>query len=181
MSFAIAHHHKKIRDIGLGLVLYEAFNNVFDLVFYPLALTLWGIVIGGIVATGLSLVINTLVFWLYDHMRVDWLGAHALRQLEEEENKSNLEKLITWLGKEKRSWHERILSPLVFIALTLPIDPVIVAIHHRKQHFKGVTARDWSLLAGATLAANLWWIAKLGLVIACIEWLWHIIFRALFG
>lgn len=176
MPSLLATHHTKIRDISVGLVLYESFNTVYDLIFYPVVLATLGLVHGALLATGISLVVNIVIFWMYDHMRVDWLGAHALRQLEHEENKSNIEHLITWLGKKKMAWYEKLASPVVFVGLTLPIDPVIVAIHYRRQHFKGVTARDWGLLLAATIAANIWWAAKLGIVISAIELIWHILF-----
>lgn len=176
MSSLLATHHTKIRDISIGLTVYETFNAVFDLMFYPVALAALGIARGALIATGISLVVNIIIFWLYDRLRVDWLGAHALRQLEHEENKSNIEHLLTWLGKKKVTWYEKVASPIVFIGLTLPIDPVIVAIHYRRQHFKGVTVRDWMLLLGATLAANIWWTLKLGVVISAIEIVWHLLF-----
>lgn len=164
-------HRKRIQEIGLGLFAWETVNFIFDWIFYPFAILVWGIELGGIIGTVIAIAVNAFVFWLYDYMRVDWLGAHALRQLEDKENKSNLEKLATWLGKKKIAWWEKIASPLVFITLTLPIDPVIVAIHYRRKHFSGVGVRDWMLLVSATLAANLWWILKIGVVIEGARWL----------
>lgn len=176
MPALLATHHTKIRDISIGLTIYESFNAAFDLIFYPVVITTLGVVRGAALATAISLAVNILIFWAYDRLRIDWLGAHALRQLEHEENKSNIEHLITWLGKKKTAWYEKLVSPIVFVGLTLPIDPVIVAIHYRRQHFKGVTVRDWALLLAATIAANIWWAAKLGIVIAGIEFIWHLLF-----
>jgi hypothetical protein len=158
-------HHKKIREIGTGLFLYESFNFVYDFLFYPFAIAYWGLALGGAIVVIGSLVQNSIMFWLYDYMSVDWLGAHALRQLDDKENKSSVEKLITWIGKKKVTFWEKLFSPVVFVGLTLPIDPLIVAIHYRKEHFKGVAWRDWGILFGAVFAANAWWLVKIGIIV----------------
>lgn len=173
---SILRHRRRIQEIGVGIFLYEGFNNLFDFVFYPFALTFWGLALGGTIATIAALVINAFVFWLYEYMRIDWLGAHALRQLEQEENKSSIAKLMTWVGKKKVHWWEKVLNPIVFTALLLPIDPVIVAIHYRREHFKGLFLRDWGILILATLVANLWWILKIELVIQAALYLWRLVF-----
>ncbi len=169
----VKRHHKKIRDIGVGLAIFEGFNFVYDWLFYPFALWYWGLAIGAAVVTVGSLVINVIVFAVYEYMAVDWLGAHALRQLEEKENKNSLEKLATWIGKKKTTLWEKIASPIVFVLLTLPIDPVIVAIHHKRKHFDGLVWRDWGLLLAATLAANAWWLIKVGTVIEIVKFVWN--------
>jgi hypothetical protein len=97
----VQHHHKKIQEIGTGLVIYESINFVYDFMFYPFAISYWGFALGGSIAVFFTFVINTTVFVLYEYMAIDWLGAHALRQLEEKENKSALERLVTWIGKKK--------------------------------------------------------------------------------
>jgi hypothetical protein len=168
----VGHHHKKIREIGTGLVLYESINFVYDFMFYPFAIAYWGFALGGTIAVFFTFVINTTVFVLYEYMAIDWLGAHALRQLEEKENKSALERLVTWIGKKKVTWWEKVANPIVFIALTLPIDPVIVAIHYRRQHFGGISARDWCIFLLATSAASAWWLLKVDLIIIAVRYIW---------
>jgi hypothetical protein len=168
----LKHHHKKIREIGAGLFIFETFNYVWDFAFYPFAIAYWGISLGGVIAVGATTIVNAFVFWLYEYMRVDWLGAHALRELDDKENKTHIEKLATWIGRKKITLWEKLLSPIVFVVLLLPIDPVIVAIHYRKNHFGGLTWRDWNILFWANLIANAWWLLKISLVIEAIKWLW---------
>jgi hypothetical protein len=166
-------HRERLQEIGIGFFLYETFNFFYDWLFYPFALVYWGVVHGGIVLFAGSLIQCALMFWLYDRMRVDWLGANALRQLETKEHKNRLEHLAVWLGKEKKSLWERLLSPIVFIALTLPIDPLIVAIHYRKKHFTGITARDWFILLSAVLVANAWWLLKIEILVQFFKQILH--------
>ncbi len=172
MTHWVTKHHRKIREIGVGLFVYETFNFVYDFVFYPFAIAYWGIVDGGAIAAGLTFPINAAVFWLYEYMRVDWLGAHALRELEDKENKSNIEKLAAWIGKKKVTLWEKLVSPIVFVTLLLPLDPVIVAIHYRKEHFGGLTWRDWGIFFVATAIANAWWLVKIGIVVEGALYVW---------
>ncbi len=168
-------YHRKIQEIGRSLFMWEGFNFIYDFLFYPFALVYWGFAEGAAIVVVLSIVINAFVFWLYEYMRVDWLGANALRELEDEENKSRLAKFATWVGKKKKSAWEKLASPFVFVALLLPIDPVIVAIHYQRQHFKGLGWKDWGLFLLATLVANAWWLIKVGLVVEATELAWRII------
>lgn len=169
-------HYRKIQEISTGLFIYEGANFVYDFLFYPFALAYWGLINGGFIVVAGSLVMNIFVFWLYEYMRIDWLGAHALRELENEENKSRFHKLATWIGKKKESTWEKLMSLIVFTALLLPIDPVIVAIHYQRQHFKGLGWRDWNLLVIATLVANAWWLIKVGAVVEGVKYLWSFVF-----
>ncbi len=175
----IREHRHRIQEIGFGLFLWESFNFAYDMVFYPFALAFWGLLKGGIIVASLSLLINAFVFWLYEYLRVDWLGAHALRELEDEENKSNIAKLATWIGKKKVTLREKLLSPIVFVGLLLPIDPVIVAVHYRRSHFEGLSGRDWGILFLATLVANIWWMIKVGLVVEAALYLYHLLVHLL--
>lgn len=176
MASFLQKHHRKIQEIGTGLFIYETFCYIYDFLFYPFALAYWGLELGGMIVVGLSLVINAFVFWLYEYMRVDWLGAHALRELEDEENKSNIAKLITWVGKTKETTWEKLMSPIVFATLLLPIDPVIVAIHYQRQHFKGLVWKDWGILVLATAVANAWWLIKIGTVVELAKFVWNLVF-----
>jgi hypothetical protein len=172
----VRRHHKKIQEIGTGLFLWEAFNYTYDFAFYPFAIAYWGLLVGGIIVVTISFAVNAVVFWLYEYMRVDWLGAHALRELEDKENKSNIERLATWVGKKKNTLWEKLMSPIVFVTLLLPIDPVIVAIHYRRQHFSGLGWRDWGIFAAATAVANAWWLLKVGIIIEAALFLWNYFF-----
>jgi hypothetical protein len=169
----LKHHHRKIQEIATGLAIFEACNFVSDFIWYPFAMTYWGVFWGGAIAFVTVSIYNTIVFVLYEYMAVDWLGAHALREIDKEENRSALVRFMTWLGRAKTTWWEKALSPIVFIILTLPIDPVIVAIHHRREHFRGISARDWWIFLAANTAANLWWILKVGLVLEAVMWVWR--------
>jgi hypothetical protein len=169
----VRRHHKKIRDIGVGLFVWETYNFFNDFIFYPFALLYWGLLKGGIIAYLATVIVNAFVFWLYEYMKVDWLAAHALRELEDKENKSHFEKLATWVGKKKVGIWEKMMSWVVFIGLLLPIDPVIVAIHYRRNHFSGLGWRDWGIFFLADAIAQAWWLIKVGVVVEGALYLWR--------
>jgi hypothetical protein len=166
-------HKRRIQEVGLGLILFEAFNRAYNYGFYSWAQHHFGFVMGSEMATGLSVVVNALVYWAYDHMKIDWLGAEVLRQLEDKENKTRLERLAVWIGKADKTVWEKLLTTVVFVGLLYEVDPVIVAVHFQRQHFKGLTFRDWAILTIATLVANAWWAPQVGVVVATAQYLWH--------
>jgi len=173
MRRALNLQKKRLQEVGLGLFLYESFNFVYDWLFYPFAIAFWGLGKGALILVSGSFIQCALMFWLYDYMRVDWLGAHALRELEAKENKNRFEHMAVWLGREKRTLWEKLLTPFVFVTLTLPIDPLIVALHYRRKHFSGVTLTDWGILISAVVAANIWWLIKIGLIVEFLKFWWH--------
>ncbi len=158
-------HKERIRTIGVGLVVYEAFNYIYDYPFYLFALYYWGVIIGGTIAVSGSLLTNVALFWAYDRFKIDWLGAYALRELETEENKSRFERAAVWIGKKDKTLLEKILTTIVFVILLVRIDPLIVAVHFQKQHFRGLKAGDWMLLAAAVIVGNVWWLIQTGMLV----------------
>lgn len=158
----VVRHKKRIQTIGTGLFIFECFNFAYNYGFYLFALSYWGIVEGGIIATGLSFVFNAVIFWAYDHMKVDWLGAYALRELDAKENKNHFEQVAVWVGKMNKTLREKILTVAIFVLMLAGVDPVIVAVHFQHEHFKGLKAYDWSILTMATIVANVWWLIKVG-------------------
>lgn len=174
-------HGVKLGTIGIGVSAYEALNFIYDGIFYPFAVVYWGIWKGGAIALAGSLIICAVLFWLYDKMRIDWLGAHALRELDERHNKNTFDHVATWIGKKNKTLYEKVASVILFIVLTLPIDPLIVAVHYRQKHFGGIKAKDWGILFMAVLLANLWWLLQIGVVLEVIKWIvshWSMCFFA---
>lgn len=166
----VIRHKRRIQTIGTGLFLYETFNLVYNYGFYLFALSYWGIVEGGILAAGLSFIVNAGVFWAYDHMKVDWLGAYALRELDSRENKNLFERLATWIGKADKTSREKVLAGMTFILMLIRVDPVVVAIHFQHEHFKGLKVYDWFILLTATTVGNVWWLIQTGLFVEAVRY-----------
>lgn len=173
----VVRHKKRIQTIGTGLFIYECFNLAYNWGFYIFSLSYWGIEDGAILAAGLSFIINAAIFWAYDHMKMDWLGAYALRELDAKENKSRFEQLAVWVSKENKTWWEKILTATAFVLVLIGIDPVIVAVHFQHEHFKGLKAYDWYILFMATAVANIWWLIRIGLLVEVIRFILKYLFN----
>lgn len=156
-------------QFGWQFVLFEAFNWIFNYPFFSLSLWYLGPVWGAIVPSILAIGINAFVFWYYEHKKVDWLKAHAMRQVASKENKTRLEKILTWHLMPRRTFLQKMLGELQFALLLSQIDPVIVAVHYRESHFEGLTRKDWLLLFKATAIALAIWVLILEPVVFAVK------------
>ena len=151
-------HKRRIIQVGVGLALYELWVHLYDFVFFPFAIYHWGPLWGGTIAVVGAFANNILVYWLYDVMKVDWLQARAVRDMADSENNSRLTKLAKLLTSEKKGIWRKLASAGIFLGLTAWIDPVIVAVHFRKEHFKGISRWDWFLLLAASASGCVVWL-----------------------
>jgi len=154
----LARHKKRVAEVGIGFIVLETVNQLYDFFFFPFALAYWGPVKGALIVTGGAFLMNAFVYFLYDYMKVDWMLAYAARELSEKENKNSYEKFFTWIHAKKRTWREKILVPFIFVGLNYVVDPVIVAVHYRRSHFKGISFRDWGMLFLSTGSACALWL-----------------------
>ena len=148
-------------------LVYQVFNVLYDRVFYAFAMSPlgWGLAHGGLIAVIGSFVQCSVMFYLYDRMKLDWLSAQELRDLESKPDLAWYERALVWFGQEKKKLSNKIASYIVFLAASTQIDPLIVAIHFQKQHFQGLRLGDWGILLSALIAANLWSIIEIGLLV----------------
>lgn len=168
----VIRHKERIKMMGTGMFLYACYNYVFDYPVYIFLTSYWGIIVGGLIAFAISLVQNVGMFWAYDRMKIDWLGAYALRELETKENKNKFERLAVWVGKSDKTWWERVLTFVAFVLLLVRIDPLIVAVHFRQQHFNGLKMKEWVMLVAAVVIGNAWWLAQIGILVEVFKFLW---------
>ncbi len=156
------------------LFIYEIFNYLYDYPFYGWMMATWGIE-GGLIAAAGSLLQNTVMFWWYDRKGIDWASAQELRDLESHTDKTWYERLFVWFGKRKHTLWERILEPVVYVAFLSRIDPLLVALHFQREHFKGLRTRDWLNILTAVAVANFWWALQVGAVTYIIRLVWDTI------
>lgn len=171
----LVRHWRDLLQFGWPFALFEAFNWIYDKFGFFYAMLAWGPFWGSVIPTLGALVINALVFWLYDHMKVDWLKAHAMRQLADEENLTNFQKLTTWHLKPRMTLKEKVIGELRFALALVLVDPVIVSVYYRDNHFNGVKAKDWLLLAKATLVACIVWATLMASVAYAVRYVWDLL------
>lgn len=128
-----------------------------------------GLAKGWLLMATLSLVTCAYLFWRYDRDGVDWLFANAAKEWEEGVNKTSgcFKRFLARLLKSKKG-----LSGVVtFVLASINLDPLIVAVHYRDSHFGGVRSYDWFILTSSVAVANLWWGARIGLIVEILRWL----------
>jgi hypothetical protein len=158
-------NYKLFTIIGLGHLLYAAFNWLFDHVIYVYAVFTWGMVIGGGVMTFFSMIQCALTLRLYEKMQIDWVGSGALHTWGTQQPTSFSGRLFRRIRKKQKA---------VFLFLCVFSDPFITTAYFRKGRFDGLTTHDWRIFIYSVLVSNGYWIcvsALLGNGIA-ILWQW---------
>jgi len=165
----------KIMAVGWRLVLFEIFNFLFNYPLYGWAMVFFGLIQGWLFMTASSLILCAGFFWRYDKGGVDWLFANAAREWEEETRSSSgrFRKIIVSISKSRDSG---LVGILTFILASINLDPVIVAVHYRKNHFSGISKRDWGILLASVAIGNLWWGARMGILVEILKWLYKSFF-----
>jgi predicted neutral ceramidase superfamily lipid hydrolase len=107
---------------------------------------------------------------MFDRQGVDWVGVGYLDELRLKEDRSWWEKLITWAVKREGN-----LAVVSFLVYSVFVDPFIVAVHYRHNHFNGITRRDWGLLLASVLVGNFYWTVRIGLMVELAKWIWQAI------
>lgn len=166
-------HKKKIAEIGTGAILYGIFNWVFN---YPLYLGVigWlGLVKGGALMTLLSFIQCMVLLFVFDKMGIDWVGIGYVDNVVKKENKNRVEKMLVWAVRKE---HQGAVGKLVklsgFAVMSILVDPFVIAVHYRREQFKGVTWRDVRILIGAVFFGNIYWIARQGILVVIAKEIW---------
>jgi hypothetical protein len=158
------HNYKRFTIIGLGHLLYAAFNWVFDHVIYVYAIFTWGMLMGGGLMTLLSLIQCALTLHLYEKMQIDWVGAGALHNWDSQKPTSLSGRLFRHISKKPK---------VVFVFLCVFSDPFITTAYFRKGRFNGLAAQDWRIFIYSVLLINGYWICVSALLGNGIVTLWQ--------
>jgi hypothetical protein len=160
---------RKILAAGWRLIAYEIFNYFFNYPLYGWVMYKLGLGRGWLVMAIISIIQNALTFLYHEKSKVDWLFAKVARDWENETTKNSgwFRKVIVRITKSREKGFSGFLT---FVIASLNLDPTIVAAHYRKSHFNGISCRDWCLLFGSALIANLWWGFRMGVFIEVLKW-----------
>lgn len=154
----ICQNRRRLAEIGAGHTLYALFNWFFDNVVYVYAIYRLGLVAGGAFMTLISLLQCGLTLVIYEHMRIDWVGAGSVARLAETPSP-------TWwhwvLGFSMRRG-----KFLTFLGLCAFQDPFITTAYLRGGRFDGLSPRDWRLFFASVLVSNGYWTLRSGVVAA---------------
>ncbi len=165
---------ERILAIGWRLAGYEVFCWVYNYPLYIWTMTHFGLFLGWFMMTILSLVVGAYMFWRYDRKGVDWLFANTAREWEDATSDTS-----GWfrraLVKVSKSRNSGLVGLVTFVLASINADPLIVAVHYRKQHFNGLGRRDWGILVATVAIANLWWGPRIVVVVWGLKILRHML------
>lgn len=156
--------YERLTFIGFCHLLYAGFNWVFDYVLYVYAVYNLGAVIGGSVMTVLALVQCALTLLIYERMRIDWVGAGAIHEWQDQHCKTFAGQIFRRIKDNPRA---------VFIFLCIFADPFIITAYFRKGRFNGLRAKDWYLFFGSGIISNAYWICVSVMLGSGAVSLWH--------
>ena len=161
----LSRNRRRIAEIGTGHILYATFNWFFDNVLYVAAILQLGLVSGGALMTALSLIQCAASLVLYEHIRIDWVGAGSIAQLAGVPNPAWWQRLIAWATRRG--------AVVVFLVLCIFQDPFITTAYFRGGRFDGLRSRDWRLFFASVLVSNFYWTLRSGVLAAVVASAWR--------
>jgi len=138
-------------DVSYGLATYTAVNTIFDYFIYSYVISNSGLVAGFCIMTGLSLVLDRTLIYIYDQTTRDWLGVEEIKELRGYKGDDLLGRFIASILRKG--------NIAVMVILTLKSNPFITTIYMREEggEHKGMTARDWKVFIFSLIVGNMAW------------------------
>ena len=144
------HAAKRIAELAMGLLAWNAQDYAFDYVLYPLAIWRLGLWHGGFVMSAGSLVGCLLLLRLYDYLGRDWLGIEFVKGQRHYQGPSRWRRRMAWLLSRG--------DGVAFVVLTFKNDPFITTAYLRRQSYSGMNRRDWVVFLASWVISNTFWI-----------------------
>lgn len=138
-------------EMGTGFLTLKAMDYAFDYVAYPFAIWKLGALYGGLLMSGLSLLICLLLLRVYDLLERDWLGIEFIKNQRHYAGPSYWRGLVTRIIS-RADW-------FAFAILSLRYDPFITTAYLRHGAYNGMNRRDWIIFMGSWFVSNGVWIA----------------------
>lgn len=158
-------HKGRVAELCIGLTTNKLIDYAFDWVLYPYVIYRFGIWMGGVVMTILSLLSCLLSIRFYDWSKRDWLGIEAIKSLKESEGKGGAGRFIAWLLKKG--------DFLTALVLSVHYDPFITTVYMRHGAYNGMNGRDWRIFMGSLVFGNAYWTLACYMGISVVEWVWQ--------
>lgn len=157
-------HRRRLAEIGAGHAIYATFNWLFDNVLYVYVIYRLGLVTGGAVMTFLSLIQCGATLVIYERMRIDWVGAGTLAELQHLPNPAWWQRIILWAQERG--------SAVIFLALCIFQDAFITTAYFRQGRFDGLRGKVWHIFLASVLVSNVYWTLRSGVVVAVLAAVW---------
>ncbi len=145
--------------ISIGFFANGIINTFFDFLLYPAVLLNLGTVVGGVIMTVLSIILNFSLIIVYSFKEIDWFGFEELRLKRDREEDKRLFKFILNLGH----W-----PAFIILSLYDPFLAFVYAKGKRKSH-KHFSFSDWIIFTFSHIIGNGGWILLLTGVITIVK------------
>jgi hypothetical protein len=179
---------KWVATLGIGLLSKWAISWIFDFLLYPFIISIYGILLGGLIMTVLSFLICYLLVVFYDITKKDWIGIETLKKIEDFTPKKIPEKginrfvilTINAIGNFSALIMKKS-DALLLILLSIKFDPFITVVHirHGSHQYNGLSRRDWKIFITSVIIGNVYWTLAVYMGITIFEMLWQFIVRFL--
>ena len=164
------------RQIGTLTVGYTAnwlSIFLFDWVLYPIVISKFGVLWGGILMTVLTFIVCYYLIRFYDWSKTDWLAIELIKEkvitkIRDYQGKSRFGQLGSFLLKQT--------DPIVVLVLSLKFDAAVVTILMREGKYNGLSERDWRIFISSILFSSFYWIILIKTGLTTVEFLWKQVF-----
>ena len=172
---------KWVTTLGIGLLGNWAETWAFDFVLYPFAISVYGILFGGLILTLLSFIVCYAKILFYDGTKKDWLGIETLKGIEDFVPKpvpkngmgrllipiiNSIGNISAWLMKKSDAF--------LMVVLSVKFDPFVTVIHirHGSHQYNGLSKRDWRVFITSLIIGNVYWTLAvyMGITLAEAGW-----------
>ncbi|MGO9613613.1 MAG: hypothetical protein ACLPX5_11325 [Dissulfurispiraceae bacterium] len=154
----------RLAELSIGITASQLIVFLFDYLLYPFVIYNFGILMGGVVMTVLSLIACLLAIKFYDWSKRDWLGIEAIKEISGYMGTNKSRRVTSWLLKKS--------EPVAFLFLSVKFDPFVTTAYMRHGKFNGMSRRDWSIFMGSLLFSNAYWTLACYMGITLFEWTW---------
>ncbi len=162
-------HLGRLAELSIGLSSFGLFGLLFSYVLYPFVIYTFGIFGGGAMMMTLSFLVCLFLLKLYDSSKRDWLGIEAVKRLRDYDGRSKLGRLWAWFLKKG--------DPVIFLFLTIRVDPFVTTVYLRRGNYTGLSKRDWTIFMGSLIIGNAYWTLACFMGITLFEWGWKMVFN----
>lgn len=122
-------------------------SSFYYYVVMRIVLVAAGFVPGMIIFYGMTVAISLGLLALNDRIDRDIFGIQKIKSKTD----------VWWHSMVNQTLRKWVFNPILFIMNIMWSSPPVIVLCFKKDAHKGLTLRDFAVLAGSSLAATLWW------------------------
>jgi hypothetical protein len=156
----------RLSIVGIGHSLYYASSFLFDNVLYVYVVYEWGMALGGLFMSMAAFSLNIVTLFVYQAMKIDWIGSGLIRELRLKDSPSRIERFLLWANDRSKL--------MIFVILNVYQDPFVATAYFKEGDFSQLTYRDVWILVASAMFSNLYWIVVAAGIGNSIAFIWNL-------